>query len=58
MGIGGGGQAEGIGGGEKGEINRWQRDDHRCDIVLVLATKITYNACPPFLLPLVWLSQP
>ena len=51
VGIDGGGRVEGIVGGGKGESNGRQRDDHRWDIVLVLVTKISYIACPPFLLP-------
>ena len=58
MGIGGGGQVEGLGGSGKSERNGRHRDDHWWDIVLVLVTKIAYIAFPPFLLPLAWLSQP
>ena len=49
---------EGIEGGEKCDKNERQWYDHRCDIVLVIVTKIAYIARTPFLLPLAWLSHP
>ena len=55
--IGGGRLVERFRGGGKGERNGRQHDDHRLDIVLVFVTKISYIYCPPFLLPLAWLSH-
>ena len=49
VGIGGGGRVEGLGCGGKGDSNGRQRDDHWWDIVLVLVAKISYIACPPYM---------
>ena len=57
VGIGGGGRVEISGGGEKGERNSRQWDDHWRDNVLFLVTEIVYIACPLLLLPLACLSQ-
>ena len=52
--VGGGGKVEGLGGSGQGERNERQRDDHKCDIVLVLVMLISYIAYLIFLLPLEW----